>query len=186
MFINTFNSQTTVVCQNYHSRVMFTNTFRIPNHSSLLELPLFTNTFNPHTRVWFWIFKHHSTIVSVSISQYHLFNSYKWNDILSVKTTIPFSLCMVTDGEQIICVPPQQDIQLAASLGSEKSHALTMWLCICAIKWSYSAAEYSLASNLIVSSTNWMWYCISIKFVGPWNSLQSLLHCMCTHWHPRT
>ena len=20
----------------------------------------------------------------------------------------------------------------------------------------------------------------------PWNSLQSLLHCMCTHWHPRT
>ena len=40
--------------------------------------------------MWFWIFKHHSTIVSVSISQYHLFNSYKWNDILPVKTTIPF------------------------------------------------------------------------------------------------
>ena len=29
---------------------------------------------------------------------------------------------VVTDGEQIICVPPQQDIQPAASLGSEKSH----------------------------------------------------------------
>ena len=45
-----------------------------------------------------------------------------------------------TNGEQIICVPPQQDIQLAASLGSEKS--------------------------CNVSSTNWMYYCISIKFVG--------------------
>ena len=34
---------------------------------------------------------------------------------------------VVTDGEQIICVPPQQDIQLAASLGSEKSRALAMF-----------------------------------------------------------
>jgi len=34
---------------------------------------------------------------------------------------------VVTDGEQIICVPPQQDIQLAASLGSEKSHALAIF-----------------------------------------------------------
>ena len=34
---------------------------------------------------------------------------------------------VVTDGEQIICVPPQKDIQLAASLGSEKSHALAMF-----------------------------------------------------------
>ena len=34
---------------------------------------------------------------------------------------------VVTDGEQIICVPPQQDIQLAASLGLEKSHALAMF-----------------------------------------------------------
>ena len=34
---------------------------------------------------------------------------------------------VVTDGEQIICVPPQPDIQLAASLGSEKSHALAMF-----------------------------------------------------------
>ena len=33
---------------------------------------------------------------------------------------------VVTDGEQIICVP-QQDIQLAASLGSEKSQAFAMF-----------------------------------------------------------
>jgi len=31
---------------------------------------------------------------------------------------------VVTDGEPIVCVPLQQDIQLAAALGSEKSHAL--------------------------------------------------------------
>ena len=34
---------------------------------------------------------------------------------------------VVTDGVQITCVPPQQDIQLAASLGSENSHALAMF-----------------------------------------------------------
>ena len=34
---------------------------------------------------------------------------------------------VVIDGEQIICVPPQQDIQLAASLGSENSPALSMF-----------------------------------------------------------
>ena len=34
---------------------------------------------------------------------------------------------VVTHGEQIICVPPRQDIQLAASLGSEKWHALAMF-----------------------------------------------------------
>jgi len=34
MLSNTFKPQTTVV-RNYHSQMMFTNTFQLPNHSSL-------------------------------------------------------------------------------------------------------------------------------------------------------
>ena len=43
------NSQTTVVC--YHQpRMMFTNTFKFPNHSSLLRT-MFTNTVNSPYRI---------------------------------------------------------------------------------------------------------------------------------------
>ena len=52
-------------------------------------------------------------------------SSHKYSSSHSMRQHI--NELVVTDGEQIICVPPQQDIQLAASLGSEKSHALAMF-----------------------------------------------------------
>jgi len=61
----------------------------------------------------------------VPVSRLTSASSQKYSSSHSMRQHI--NELVVTDGEQIICVPPQQDIQLAASLGSEKSHALAMF-----------------------------------------------------------
>jgi len=122
----------------------------------------------------------------VPVSRLTSASSQKYSSSHSMRQHI--NELVVTDGEQIICVPPQQDLQLAASLGSNKSHVLAMFQVL-------TGCDTASVLNLLDMDTNYMG-CL------PWNSSPelvtlhvhsltskntSVLHsCMCRGFHQHT